>query len=81
MPGAFCVGSVCRWRDAAPGDYIQRHGDIFLRPYAERALPAITALWNGMVEKVDCFPGDTPAADRGTGGGDVRRANGDCGRF
>ena len=34
--------------------------DILLRPYAEGDLPAMTALWNDVVEQANCFPGDTP---------------------
>ncbi|HIW72769.1 MAG TPA: GNAT family N-acetyltransferase [Firmicutes bacterium] len=34
--------------------------DLLLRPYREEDLPAITALWNQVVEQGDSFPGDRP---------------------
>lgn len=34
--------------------------ELTLRPYREEDLPAMTEIWNGVVEQADSFPGDHP---------------------
>lgn len=34
--------------------------ELTLRPYREENLPAMTEIWNGVVEQADSFPGDHP---------------------